>query len=80
MPQKKNPYSLAYLRGVAGEAIGTLTAMAVVGRTPSGQVDNRMFAYGDVPRALDARRRTRYFWRRESSEVSASRKRSPVAA
>ena len=54
MPQKKNPYSLAYLRGVAGEAIGTLTAMAVVGRTPSGQVDNRMFAYGDVPRALDA--------------------------
>ena len=54
MPQKKNPYSLAYLRGVAGEAIGTLAAMAVVGRTPSGQVDNRMFAYGDVPRALDA--------------------------
>ena len=54
MPQKKNPYSLAYLRGVAGEAIGTLTAMAVVGRTPSGQIDNRMFAYGDVPRALDA--------------------------
>ena len=54
MPQKKNPYSLAYLRGVAGEAIGTLAAMAVVGRTPTGQVDNRMFAYGDVPRALDA--------------------------
>ena len=54
MPQKKNPYSLAYLRGVAGEAIGTLAAMAVVGRTPSGQIDNRIFAYGDVPRALDA--------------------------
>jgi argininosuccinate lyase len=53
MPQKKNPYSLAYVRGVCGEAIGTLAAMAAVGKTPSGQIDNRMFAYGDIPRALD---------------------------
>jgi argininosuccinate lyase len=53
MPQKKNPYALAYLRGLAGEAIGTLAAMAAVGKTPSGQIDNRMFAYGDVPRLLD---------------------------
>ncbi|MEK9164217.1 MAG: lyase family protein, partial [Chloroflexota bacterium] len=52
MPQKKNPYSLAYVRGVCGEAIGTLAAMAAVGKTPSGQIDNRMFAYGDIPRAL----------------------------
>ena len=53
MPQKKNPYSLAYLRGLAGASIGTLAAMAAVAKTPSGQIDNRMFAYGDVPRALD---------------------------
>ncbi len=53
MPQKKNPYALAYVRGVCGEAIGTLAAMAAVGKTPSGQIDNRMFAYGDIPRALD---------------------------
>jgi argininosuccinate lyase len=53
MPQKKNPYSLAYLRGACGESIGTLAAMAAVGKTPSGQVDNRIFAYGDIPRALD---------------------------
>ena len=53
MPQKKNPYSLAYLRGLAGVSIGTLAAMAAVAKTPSGQIDNRMFAYGDVPRALD---------------------------
>jgi len=53
MPQKKNPYSLAYLRGLASESIGNLTAMATVGRTPSGQIDNRMFAYGSIPRALD---------------------------
>ena len=54
MPQKKNPYALAYLRGVCGEAIGTLAALAALGKTPSGQIDNRLFAYGDVPRALDA--------------------------
>ncbi len=52
MPQKKNPYALAYVRGVCGEAIGTLAAMAAVGKTPSGQIDNRIFAYGDIPRAL----------------------------
>ena len=54
MPQKKNPYALAYVRGVCGETIGALAAMAAVGKTPSGQIDNRMFAYGDVPRALDS--------------------------
>ena len=53
MPQKKNPYSLAYVRGAAGEALGTLAAMAAVGKTPSGQPDNRIFAYGVLPRALD---------------------------
>ena len=53
MPQKKNPYSLAYLRGVCGEMLGTLTAMAAVGKSPSGQIDNRIFAYGDIPRALE---------------------------
>ncbi|HLB49025.1 MAG TPA: argininosuccinate lyase, partial [Anaerolineales bacterium] len=53
MPQKKNPYSLAYIRGACGESIGTLAAMAAVGKTPSGQIDNRIFAYGDIPRALD---------------------------
>jgi argininosuccinate lyase len=53
MPQKKNPYSLAFLRGVAGVLVGQLTAMANVGRTMSGQPDNRIFAYGDVPKALD---------------------------
>ena len=53
MPQKKNPYSLAFVRGVAGVLIGQMTAMANVGRTVSGQPDNRIFAYGDVPRALD---------------------------
>jgi argininosuccinate lyase len=53
MPQKKNPYSLAYVRGLTNVTIGGLAAMANVGRTPSGQPDNRIFAYGDVPHTLD---------------------------
>ena len=53
MPQKKNPYALAFVRGVTGDLIGRLASMAAVGKTPSGQVDNRIFAYGEVPHALD---------------------------
>ena len=53
MPQKKNPYSLAFVRGVAGVLIGQMTAMANVGKTFSGQPDSRIFAYGDIPKALD---------------------------
>jgi argininosuccinate lyase len=54
MPQKKNPYSLTYLRGLTNVTIGHLVAMANVGRTPTGQPDNRIFAYGQVPQVLEA--------------------------
>jgi len=53
MPQKKNPYALAYVRGATNELIGMLASVAALGRTPSGQVDNRVFIYGDVPRTLE---------------------------
>ena len=52
MPQKKNPYSLAYIRGVAREMIGRLSGTAALQLTPSGQVDNRIFTYGMVPRGV----------------------------
>jgi argininosuccinate lyase len=54
MPQKKNPYALAYVRAIANRTIGMQAGIAAAGRTPSGQIDNRLFAYGDVPAALDA--------------------------
>jgi argininosuccinate lyase len=56
MPQKKNPYSLAFVRGVAREMIGRLVSIAAHQATPSGQVDNRIFAYGGVPQALEQTR------------------------
>ena len=53
MPQKKNPFALAYIRASANQAIGLQAALAASGRTPTGQMDNRMLAYGELPRALD---------------------------
>lgn len=54
MPQKKNPYALTYIRGVANELTGSLASAAAFGRTPSGQVDNRVFIYGSLPRSLES--------------------------
>jgi argininosuccinate lyase len=56
MPQKKNPYSLAFVRGVAREMIGRLASAAAHQVTPSGQIDNRIFAYGGAPLALEQTR------------------------
>lgn len=53
MPQKKNPYGLAYVRGVARDSIGKLVSAATLQATPSGQVDNRIFTYAAVPQALE---------------------------
>ena len=52
MPQKKNPYALAFIRGVAGTMIGRLVSVSAVAKTPSAQVDNRIFVIGQVPDAL----------------------------
>ena len=53
MPQKRNPYALSIIRGAAGTLIGRLTALLAVAKTPSARSDNLIFAYGEVPRALD---------------------------
>lgn len=60
MPQKRNPYSLSVVRGSAGLLIGRLTGLLAVGKTPSARSDALIFAYGEVPRAVDvAARATR---------------------
>jgi argininosuccinate lyase len=53
MPQKKNPYSLAFVRGMTGHLMGKLVSLAAVGKTPSAQMDNRIFVIGETPRMLD---------------------------
>ena len=53
MPQKRNPYSLSIVRGASGILIGRLTGFLAVSKSPSARSDNLIFAYGEVPRALD---------------------------
>ncbi|ABS70082.1 Argininosuccinate lyase (plasmid) [Xanthobacter versatilis] len=52
LPQKRNPYALAFIRGLANRLIGAQAGVAASARTPTGQMDNRMLAYGAVPEAL----------------------------
>jgi argininosuccinate lyase len=52
MPQKKNPFALTHIRGVANKMIGVLTTVTATARTPSGQPDNRLLIYGELPEAL----------------------------
>jgi argininosuccinate lyase len=52
MPQKKNPYGLAYIRGLTGQLIGAAAGIASTQKTTSGQPDSRIFAYEEVPRSL----------------------------
>lgn len=53
MPQKKNPYGLAYIRGQARSLTGVFMSLINTNQTISGQPDNRIFAYYEIPRALD---------------------------
>ena len=57
MPQKRNPYALSIVRGASGVLIGRLTGFLAVIKSPSARSDNLIFAYGEVPRALDLARR-----------------------
>lgn len=53
MPQKKNPYALAFIRGEARHVMGLWVGVAATGMTASGQPDNRIYAYEDVPATLE---------------------------
>ncbi|MEQ1546354.1 argininosuccinate lyase [Methyloglobulus sp.] len=52
MPHKKNPFALTHIRGVANKMIGLMTTVTVSARTPSGQPDNRLLIYGELPDAM----------------------------
>jgi argininosuccinate lyase len=52
MPQKRNPYALAVIRGGAGVLAGRVTGALVTQRTPSARTDNWLYAYGETAGAL----------------------------
>jgi argininosuccinate lyase len=53
MPQKRNPYSLSMIRGTTGVLIGHVAGMLAVQKSPSARSDNLIFAYGEIPTALE---------------------------
>ncbi len=53
MPQKRNPYALTIVRGAGGVLIGRLSGFLAVVKSPSARSDNLIFAYGEIPRALE---------------------------
>lgn len=57
MPQKRNPYALSIVRGASGVLIGRLSGFLSVVKTPSARSDNYIYAYGEVPRALQTAQR-----------------------
>lgn len=57
MPQKRNPYALSIVRGASGVLIGRMAGFLAVTKSPSARSDNFIFAYGEVPRALDLAQR-----------------------
>jgi argininosuccinate lyase len=58
MPQKRNPYALSIIRGASGTLIGRVGGFLAVVKSPSARSDNLIYAYGEVPRALDLALRT----------------------
>ncbi|WP_374090808.1 lyase family protein [Methylomicrobium lacus] len=52
MPQKKNPFALTHVRAFANKMIGLSTTVTASSRTPSGQSDNRLLVYGELPEAV----------------------------
>ncbi|MGI8691599.1 MAG: lyase family protein [Geodermatophilaceae bacterium] len=52
MPQKRNPYALAVIRGGAGTLSGRLAGLVTTARTPSARTDNWLYTYGEVAGAL----------------------------
>lgn len=53
LPQKRNPYALAVIRGGAGTLIGRATGIMATQRTPSARTDNWLYAYGEVVRSVE---------------------------
>lgn len=54
MPQKKNPYALAVIRGAAAEAAGAMAAILTVLHTGSARTDHYQVLNGAIPRLLES--------------------------
>ncbi len=75
MPQKRNPYALSIVRGGGGVLIGRLTGFLAVVKSPSARSDNLIFAYGEIPRAVEFATRISDLMRGVIATLSVNEKR-----
>jgi argininosuccinate lyase len=52
MPQKRNPYAIPVIRGLAGLLIGRMTGVMAMQRTPSARTDNALFSFHETVEAV----------------------------
>lgn len=64
MPQKRNPYALSVVRGSAALLIGRSGTQMALAKSPSARSDALIYAYGEVPRALE--------WATRSARLTAA--------
>jgi argininosuccinate lyase len=57
MPQKRNPYALSIIRGTTGLVLGHVAGFLAIQKSPSARSDTLIFAYGEVPAAVEHTRR-----------------------
>ncbi|MDP9074438.1 MAG: lyase family protein [Actinomycetota bacterium] len=53
MPQKRNPYSLSIIRGASAVMTGQVAGFLALQKGPSARSDKLIFAYREIPGALD---------------------------
>jgi argininosuccinate lyase len=80
MPNKRNPYSLSIIRGTTGVVIGQVTGLLAVQKSPSARSDALIFAYGELPVAVERTRRITELTRGvvETLDVHAERMRAAL--
>ena len=69
MPQKRNPYPLTYIRGLANLVIGRVSTYGSYGRVPSGNPDSRTFVYGDLCETVNKVSAATYLFSRVIDEM-----------
>jgi len=53
MPQKRNPYALSMIRGASAVMTGRVAGFLTLQKGPSARSDKLIFAYREIPEALD---------------------------
>lgn len=80
LPQKRNPYALAVIRGGAGTLIGRAAGLMASGRTPSARTDNWLYGYGEAVGAVETAARLVRLAEETAREMEVDREKLAASA